>query len=511
MNAPYAPPRIEYDEAGRPIYEPDGRVLADYLFDDSHVAIIRGPIGSGTSSGSCMRIWRHAMEQYKHPVDGKRRSRWVVVRNTYSELRDTTLKTWLDWFPEERFGRVTWSRPICHEVRVGDVELDVFFLALDSPEDVAKLRSLEITGGWINEVEFHHKAIVDELESRTGRYPALKDGGARWNGVIADMNAPSEDHWVPQMMGEAAYPDDVPEDMRVFKPASWAYFVQPAAVLEIRSPDGKSVVGYRENPGAENRKWLKPGYYEEKLAGKTKRWIDSRLRNVITFVTDGEPVWAMFNPDMHVAPEELRFVPGHRVIVGLDFGRRPTAVIMQAIGSRIFVQREFRMYGASAATFAPALKRHLEQHYAGAQVEFWGDPKGQDKGQNVDTSAYDIFRAHGMIVRAAPVKNNNLETRLSAVETVLQEATGGLMRFVICPRNCPTLKAALMGKYVIKKTKEGGEEPFKDKYSDCADAMGYAFLGMGEGRKMIGLEVIGAGKGAAKVYNGRRSLRRAGR
>ena len=137
---------------GQRVYSPDGTVLANFLFDDSHVSIIRGPIGSGTSSCCCARIWRHAIEQRKSPVDGKRRSKWAVVRNTYAELRDTTMKTWLDWFPEATHGRVTWSRPMMHEVRVGDVELDVYFLALDGKEDVAKLRSLELTGGWINEL-----------------------------------------------------------------------------------------------------------------------------------------------------------------------------------------------------------------------------------------------------------------------------------------------------------------------------------------------------------------------
>jgi hypothetical protein len=75
------------------------------------------------------------------------------------------------------------------------------------------------------------------------------------------------------------------------RPAGWAYFVQPPALLEIRSPDGRTVTGYKENPAAENRHWLKPGFYEEKMQGKTKAWIDSRLRNQIVYVIDGTPVF----------------------------------------------------------------------------------------------------------------------------------------------------------------------------------------------------------------------------
>ena len=493
---------------GQRVYEADGIVLANYLFDNSHVAIIRGPIGSGTSSCSCARIWRHAIEQRKSPVDGKRRSKWAVIRNTYAELRDTTMKTWLDWFPEASHGRVTWARPMKHEVRVGDVELDVYFLALDGKEDVAKLRSLELTGGWINELEFHDKAILDEVESRTGRFPAVKDGGATWVGVIADMNAPDEDHWVPRMMRESEYPDDVPEEDRSFMPPNWAYFVQPPAVLEMRSADGRSVVGYQQNPKAETLRWLRKGYYEEKCSGKSKRWIDGRLRNVITFLADGDPVLPSFNSEFHIAGQELKYVPGHKVVVGLDFGRRPTATFMQEINGRIFTIGEFRMYNASAATFAPGLKRHMERNFPGAECEFWGDPKGQDKGQATDTTPYDVMRAHGMNVKAAPVKNNNIEVRIAVWDTVLNEAPGGQARILICPRRCPTLKAALMGKYVMKKRPDGDPEPLKDKYSDVVDAAGYALLGMGEGRAMIGLKVIGSGGGAMKVSGKRKSLRR---
>jgi len=106
---------------------------------------VMGPVGSGKSTGMCMEIMRRAQEQ-KAGADGLRRTRWAVVRNTYGELKDTTLKTWLDWFPEDVFG--TFNRTdMHHNIRVNDVHMEVLFRALDRPKDVAKLLSLEITGG----------------------------------------------------------------------------------------------------------------------------------------------------------------------------------------------------------------------------------------------------------------------------------------------------------------------------------------------------------------------------
>ena len=479
---------------GFPIYEPGGPVLREFLADRSHVSIIRGPIGSGTSSACVLRIYMHAMEQRLNPETGKRHSRWVILRDSYPNLRNTTIKTWLDWFPEDKFGRFFWDRPYRHEIRIGDIELDVVFFSALEEGDIQKFRSMEYTGVWFNELEYMSHLIFQEAESRTGRYPSVSRGGSNWDGVLADMNAPDETHWLMKVTGEVQ-PEEADEDEDEFikpgLPHNWKYFVQPPAVLEVRDQSGRNVVGYRNNPEAENVKWLKPGFYDEKCQGKTKAWIDSRLRNQITFVVDGSPVFKNFNSDTHIAAETLKVVQGHDVIVGVDFGRlRPAAICLQVIDGRIFIQHEFRRYGMSATGFAPELKRFLERAYAGCRYRIFGDPKGQDRGQADERTSYDVFKFNGLLVSPAPVKNNAMETRIMAVESVLDALHKGMPRFVLSPNGCPTLKAAMCGRYRVKKNALGDPEPMKDKYSDICDALQYAFLGIGEGRAMVGLEAI---------------------
>jgi hypothetical protein len=483
---------------GFQIYEPDGDVLRAFLRDRSHVAIIRGPLGSGTSSACAMRIYMHAMEQPVNPATGKRHSRWFVIRDSYPSLRNTTIVTWLEWFPEELFGRFLWEKPARHEVRIGDIELDVIFMSAVEEADIPKFRSNDYTGIWFNELEYQKFIIFMEGESRTGRYPPAKKWGIPegWCGVIADMNAPDETHWLPKLTGEvpADAEDADDEVLAKFKngmPHDWAYFVQPPGVLEVRDQVGKNIVGYKTNPKAENIRWLRDGYYEQKCQGKTKAWIDSRLRNQITFVVDGSPVFKNFNPDTHIASEALEVVEGHDVIVGLDFGHsRPAALCVQVIDGRIFIQYEFRRYGMSAVQFAPQLKRFLEDKYRGCRAKFFGDPKGADRGQATDRTAYDIFKHNGMIVIPACDKQNRLGPRIAAVESVLGQLENGLPRFVLSPVNCPTFKAAMCGRYHTKKNALGDPEPVKDKYSDIADCGQYIFLGIGEGRAMIGLDGI---------------------
>jgi hypothetical protein len=219
-----------------------------------------------------------------------------------------------------------------------------------------------------------------------------------------------------------------------------------------------------------------------------------------------ERLYSGFNQETHIAAEELKPVLGHEVIVGVDFGRaRPAAVFMQVINNRIFIQYEFRQYGMSSTTFAPMLKRFMEEKYPPdydpvqrqaipRKYRMFGDPKGADRGQADERTAYDVFRENGLKVLPAPgIKDNSPITRIAAVDDVLNGAGAmhnGLPRFVLSPANCPTLKAAMCGRYRIRKDFNGDPAPIKDEFSDVADALQYAFLGLGEGRRMVGLEPL---------------------
>ena len=143
-------------------YRPPGPVAARFHRSNAGIRGIMGPVGSGKSVTCCMEIMLRAIAQASG-VDGKRKTRWAIVRNTYPELKSTTIKTWTDWFPEEVFGLIKWDAPITHRIAFDDVEMEVLFLALDRPDHVSKLLSLEVTGIWFNEARYIPKALVDEM------------------------------------------------------------------------------------------------------------------------------------------------------------------------------------------------------------------------------------------------------------------------------------------------------------------------------------------------------------
>ena len=214
--------------------------LAAFMDSNAFVRVVEGPIGSGKSSACVLEILRRATEQAPGP-DGLRRSRFLVVRNTYRELEDTTRKTFQQWVPA-RLGK--WKeQAFTFDARFNDVHCEVLFRALDRPEDVSKLLSLELTGAYFNEVREISKHAFDVAQGRVGRFPSQRDGGPTWFGLWADSNPWHTGHWLHKLRAQRL------ED--------FAFFQQPG---------GRSAT-------AENTANLPAGYYQRLCAGKDSEWV----------------------------------------------------------------------------------------------------------------------------------------------------------------------------------------------------------------------------------------------
>jgi hypothetical protein len=479
---------VEPDDPRQHFHLAAGTRLADFVTSNRETDIIEGPIGSGKTVALCLRVMRHAQEQRPSPIDGLRYTRFALVRNSYPDLRRTTIRTWLDTFPESLYGRFNWGQPPCHKISFADVRTEIDFLALDKPDDVRKLRSAEYTGIAYNELSFIDKALFDEGTSRL-RYPKQEHGGPTWKGVIADSNAPDEDHWLAMMTGQVDLPPGltVEEQDELRWPEEWGFHLQPPALIEQYDQRGH-VKGYRINPDAENLSNLPAGYYEKQLAGKSKAWIDSRLMVRVVLVVEGSPVWPMFRRDFHVSAEPLRPLKGAEVLVSLDFGRvYPAALFSQEINGRVNVQHEMLGFNEGATIFAPKVKRFLEQNYPGSKVRLVGDPKGADRGQATERSAYDVFATRGMPVVAAPIKQNKISERIETVAYALNDNPSGVSRVIISPL-CRTLIIGMAGRYHLVREEDGELRPKKDKYSNLCDCLQYKLISLGDGRRMMGLD-----------------------
>lgn len=474
---------------GNFIYEPDGEVLTDFFWDRSRFVCIQGPIGSGTSTASCHKIWALACDQ-EPDYDNVRRTRFLIVRDTYKNLRETTMKTWLEWFPEETWGQFIRSEPMFHHLKKdhpsGDgtrIDCEVVFLAIPDP-DVAEsvLASYEITGFFVNEGQFLEKEIVDELLSRCSRYPSMKNGaGATWFGGWMDMNAPTEGHWVPYMRGDIPLPPEMGEDEKSAfeRPGNWRFLIQPPGLIETIF-DGKPV--YKPNPVAENQKFLRESYID-KIQGKKKSWIDRRVLNKVGLYMHGKAVYPTFLETDHVHDVDKEPVEGVPVVCGLDGGRDPAAAFLQNVGGSWTQLSELIGDNESSALFAPRVKRHIARHYPGFAVEFWGDPRMLDHNQTNETTSGEIYGNLDMTIMPA-TSDNDVETRRSTVEAVLERRNG----FKINP-SCTMSKRAFAGGYHYRKIKGVAgmysPSPVKNVYSHIAEAVENALIGGGEGYALV--------------------------
>jgi hypothetical protein len=466
-------------------YTADGEVLRKFFASEAFVRALRGPVGSGKSVACCAEIFRRSLAQKKAP-DGIRKTRWAVIRNTAPELRTTTIKTWLDWFPEHTFGKFNWQPPFTHRIRRGELDIEVIFIALDKPEDVKKLLSLELTGAWANEARELPKAIIDAMTMRVGRFPSERDGGPTWSGVILDTNAPDEDHWWPIMAGDVPLPDWLTEQeaRQMVKPANWEFYTQPGAMKPVKDKDG-GIAGYEMNPKRENQKGIKPSYYQNMIGGKTTNWVNVYVCNKYGSITDGKPIYPHFDRMLHVAADALQAVQGIPIHMGIDFGLTPAAVFGQNVRGRWLILKEIVAQDMGIVRFSEILRREMMM-YQPATYSVWGDPAGDIRAQTDEDTPFKVLRHAG--IQARPTETNDIALRIESVQSPLTRLIDKTPGLLIDPR-CTNLIKGFEGGYHYRRMQVTGERyeetPNKNRFSHVHDALQYMMLGGGEGRALL--------------------------
>lgn len=440
-------------------YKPAGPIAEAFHASDAFVRAIMGPFGSGKSSACVMEIMRRAGEQAPAP-DGKRYSRWAVIRNTYPELKLTTLKTFKDWVAVHT-GKVNLNPPITYRLQSTEIDLEVVFLALDDESDVKKLLSLELTGAWINECREVPKSIFEALTARVGRYPSKAMGGPTWSGVILDTNPPPDDHWFFRTF-------------EVERPDGYEIYKQPSGL----SPEAENLVNL---PGGRK-------YYDRIVAGKDPEWIKVYVHGEYGHLIEGKPVFHNFRDGTHIAPVPLPAVPDLPLMIGVDFGLTPAAIIGQRLADgRWLILSEVATddVGMGVTRFAQLLSAHVATHYPDHEVAgVWADPAGNQRSQIDERTAMDVL-AEKTGWRARPAAaTNDWTMRLEACLGAFGRLIDGKPGVLISPA-CAEFRKAANGGYHYRLMRTGSgltydEQPAKNMSSHVADAFQYLLLGGGE-------------------------------
>lgn len=381
---------------------------------------------------------------------------WVMIRDTWENMRATTLKEFVKWFPPGVAGqwvagekKFIWSG--------GLASGEVHFLGLDDPDDASKLQSRELAGVGMDEVTPAGGAGggIDELvfDVALGR---LRQPGMNWYAAKLAANNPDETHWLYRRFVDPGFEGD------------------PAlSLLPLQVP------GFRlwHPLDPENVRNLPTGYYERlrKLWGHrtdlTARFVEGKFgfQQVGTAVT---PEWI---DAMHLALG-LGPVRGYPLYLLWDFGHNPTCIVTQVtpLGHWLVLDAMVGEGIGVEELIENEVKPLLATRYQGYVWKHIGDPAGRTGEQtSVSRSAVSaILRILGGPWRDGPIKPWE---RIEPLRAVLSRNINGTGVVQVDREHARVVWQALRGGWHFHVPRSGvkKDEPLKDFMSHPGDAMGY--------------------------------------
>jgi len=392
-----------------------------------------GPAGGGKSVAVVMKMLQHAST---HET-----ARYVILRNTYRQLHDTTMPTFFKWIPRNLGKYSTEEEKFTLAGR-----WEFYFRSCERPEDIDKFKGMEITGYFMNEAMEMKPDVKQLLDQRVGRYPLEKyigeDGIERERGTsrifrALDSNPPDQEHWLYRMFVE--------------KPLEGhRYVLQPPYENEHNLPVGyydKMRESYRDSPDLIDR------YIEGKWGA----------------VYRGKAVYKDFDSRVHVAKEPLKYTQGLRVYAGLDFGLTPSCVWTQMMPNGSWhIIAELCADNTAAEEFGDAILAYSRQFFSGADIDWFGDPAGAKRSETDAKSVFDVLAEKGIYVTPGAI---TIQARLEAVRKRLRMRHGLLLSPSVV-----RLVTGFSGAYCFKRignTEYFTDKPEKNKWSHIHDALQY--------------------------------------
>lgn len=458
---------------------------------------IRGVVGSGKSVGCCWDIRTKAemqppCEWPERMPDGKfhkvRPSKWLIGRQTFPQLKNTTVPTWRQWFPDTY---IVESPPMHGLLQAPSmhcdgswVRIELVFYAFESPTIETDLPSLEISGAWINEACQVKWDLIHLTNTRVGRYQPVKGVMLNSFGVIMDTNTPNESNWWHRL--------EVQE-----RPDGMLWFVQPPAMIrEVR--EGK--VRYLDNDEDNARRYgLRPaenienlkdgfGYYRKQLVGGSDDKIKRLILNQYGTTADGLPIFPEWSEEVH-AKDRLDVFKGLPFVLGTDFGRTPATAVCQMGPDGVFrVLFEVTSENMSIDQFVdemlrPALAREIG--WPNCRAVNFADPAGLSKGQQFNITCIDIMNRKGIPTMPSPDKSNSFQARRDAVANLMRQMYKGVPALQVDRGKCPVIVKGMNGWYCYKHLRQAAdygeryaEGPDKtNPFTHIQDALQYAVLG----------------------------------
>lgn len=448
---------------------------------------IIGPVGSGKTTGATWDVCRY-LPEYLSEEWGYKKSRWVIVRNTYDELIDTTQATVFEWFD---WGRYRVQRKI-YNLYHQDLkhEVEILFRSCDNPKDVKKFKSLEVTGYWIDESIEVASDIKKMLKNRIGRYPKAEQVAKWfkkrwgyipdewWNEEKGELEIPA-----PRFGIETTNPPDI--EHPTYHEFKWKNEV-PGPLPE--KPPLKNHFGFWQPP-RENESNLRKGYYDDLISdyADSPDWLEMYVDGKPGILVTGKLLYNNFLRKVHVALKPLLYPRGLPLFRGWDnSGNVPAAVVVGCPSPRVVhVFREFFHDKLGIVDFTKYVINQCNLLFPGADFMDWGDPAGEAHYSTKDggfTSNAILMRDEGVDVQPS---EQNPDARYSAVDDQLAIINGMLI-----DPSATRLINGFLGGYHRKEIGQGtgiySEKPEKNRFSHPHDALQYVMVRLVKNKKPKG-------------------------
>lgn len=476
-------------------FAPPGPVAAGFLADLSPFTAIMGPMGSSKTSTCIMKCSKIAAVSPVSRITGERLCKIGVVRNTFADLKRTTIKSIENWFSgsgkwggggssnEPPFFKIGFSLP---DGTVARLWLDFIGLDAHNLEQLAK--GWEIGWYWINEADLVPRDVKDILDGRIGRYPGAAHCKTSLFGGFADYNAPDTDNWLYKLMEEE----------------------RPAGHVLYKQPSGLS-------PAAENIANLADGYYTRMMVGKEDWWIRRNILNQYGYSRDGMPVYPEYNDDFHCAASVLLPAPQLPVRVDFDQGLHPACLLRQIMPNGQLRVLDELYSDKGAKGLCESLRRLMgDPKYDSIRIIGGScDPAAAARDGNEAESWVDyINRLMGWTgeSRVRLAKTNNPDKRQAAVRYRLRTNVLDGQPGLLISKTCPVLRKGFNSDYRLKR-RMGSYGQYEDApekifpVADLHDALQYGALSDGGYEEVTGRDARSARAGGGRMRVAKTEIR----
>lgn len=482
-------------------YRPVPTIDAFHLHP-GQVRSIVGPVGSGKTTGATWDTCRY-LPYYLADQWGYKKSKWVIVRNTYDELIDTTQATVFQWFGWGKYQKQRKIYTLIHEDdELGTFEVEILFRSCDRIADLKKFKSLEVTGYWIDESIEVAGDIKRILKTRIGRYPAAKIAERWYREKFGKVPARlyevkkngKRQFKTPRFGMETTNPPDVEHE--TYHEFNWQTDV-PGPVSEKKPL--KNHFGFWQPP-RENEDNLRAGYYDDLIADYQDHpdWLEMYVEGKPGVIIIGKLVYNNFRRKLHVSKAPLIW-SGIPLFRGWDNSGNIPACIVAGVPSprKIHVFAEINHDKMNIVQFTKYAVHKCNMMFPGAEWVDWGDPAGENKFSTKDggwTSNARLMRENGVDVQ---LSEQNPSARYNAVDDQMALIDG----FLIDPA-CVRLINGFMGGYHYKEVGSNTgiymDTPVKNRFSHTHDALQYVMV-----RLVANNPINRGGKGKWKRRNRR--------